>query len=117
LKGYATMKKLLEEDLEIEKIGLKTYGEWAKRFRNREVKSLFSSLAVDENGHAQGITSILAQLEDSTLEAVFYCPRCGWVLNLGRNPNPGVQVVCPMCGVKSVLVEEGGDFRLRPVSP
>jgi rubrerythrin len=109
------MEKLLREDLAVEELGIKTYGDWAKRFGDKGLKSLFQDLSVDEKGHAQGVISVLRQLEENTLEAVFYCPRCGWVLSLGRSPNPGFRVRCPMCGVTSELVEEEGDFRLEPV--
>lgn len=115
MRGYKTMQRLLAEDLEVEKLGIKTYGEWSKRFRDRDLKSLFRALSVGENGHAQGLINFMKQLQDNTLEAKFYCPRCGWTLSLETNPNPGVRVTCPMCGVTSQLLEEDGDFRLKPV--
>ena len=115
LKGFRTLEKLLKEDLEVENVGLKTYKEWSKRFGDRELKSFFLALSVDENGHARGLSNFLQQLQENTLEGVFYCPRCGWVLSLGTNPKPGVQVTCPMCGMTSELVEEEGDFQLKPV--
>jgi len=114
-EGFKTIRKLLEEDLEFEKSAVKTYSEFAERIEDVRISRLFQSLAEDEAGHVAGITAKLNKLKTGEAEVSFYCPRCEWTLNFGKNPNVDDEVRCPMCGMLFRLVERDGDYDVEEI--
>jgi rubrerythrin len=73
------------------------------------------SFSRDEAGHAAGQSKLLAMRETGDYDVKLFCPQCGWILSFGREPNIGSIRKCPMCGAKSILDEEEGDFLLKVV--
>lgn len=112
-KGFMTIRKLLAEDIEFERTAVKTYYGFVKRIEYSKIKKMFQSLAEDENGHTNGLTETLNKLEKGEFDVKFYCPRCGWTLNLGKGFHANDEVKCPMCENIFRLAEKNGDYILR----
>ena len=77
-----------------------TYKELAKP---AGVSDVYMSISLSASRHV-GLTKLSGQrglyelTEMGEVEVKFYCPRCGWTLNSGKNPKLGHEVKCPTCG-------------------
>lgn len=112
---FKTIRRLLEKDLEFERNAVKTYNGFSERIGDERFKEIFQSLAEDEAGHTAGLTEKLNDLKMGEVEVKFYCPRCGWTLNFGKNPNFGHEVKCPMCGNIFRLTWKNGDPNIEEI--
>jgi len=115
-KGFQSVILFLEEDLEFERIAVKTYHGFAERIEDLRIKEMFQSLAEDEAGHAAGLTEMLNRLKARKFEVKFYCPRCGWTLNFGKGSQIENEVKCPMCGNIFRLLERNEDYTIEEIT-
>jgi rubrerythrin len=113
MKGFKTVLGHLKEDLDRERAAVKTYREFANASSSEEARSMFLEFARAEQGHANGLLKLITDIEGGEHEVVFYCPVCGWEVNFGKNPGPGKEVRCRMCGAIFSLKEVDGDYQLQ----
>jgi rubrerythrin len=111
-RGFTSALATLRSDLEFEHAAVKLYAEYAKRIADPALKEMLRDFARAESGHVRGISAVIERLEGG-VPAVFFCPVCGWELDLGIEPADGTPIVCPMCKVTFTLTLRDGDFVLE----
>ncbi len=68
----------------------------------------------DETGHLRAIENKLEKIRTNKLNVGFYCPRCGWVLVYGCNPEVGQVIKCPACHVPiQLIINEDGEYAVE----
>jgi rubrerythrin len=112
-RGFSTMLQALRSDLEFERAAVRLYAEYAKRLDDPLLKEMLREFARAESGHVRGIGATIDRIEARGYPAVFFCPVCGWELDLGVEPADDVVTVCPMCSVSFVLELRDGDYVLQ----
>lgn len=112
-RGYLSIIKMIETDLEFEKDAVRIYNEFAEKVHDPQLKGMFTEFATSETGHVNGLRSIVQSIKDGEHEVKFYCPVCGWEVSFGNKPGIGDRARCRMCGVIFELIEIGGDYDIR----
>lgn len=113
MRGYKTVLELLKTDLEAERNAVKIYREFARSAASDETRSMLMEFARAEQGHANGLVKLISEIESGENDVLFYCPVCGWELNFGRSPEPGIAIRCRMCGSIFTIAEVDGDYELK----
>jgi rubrerythrin len=113
--GFRSIATALAADLVFEHGAVRIYGAAAAGANDPSVKELFRELARGEAGHARGLRTWLQRLAGGELPVLFFCPLCGWELDLGVDPAEGATVKCPMCPGRFALRLRRGDWLLDRV--
>jgi rubrerythrin len=111
-RGYKAALAALRSDLEFERLAVRRYADLAKRLDDPVLKEAMRALARAESGHVRGLKEMLVRVEGDAWPALFFCPVCGWQLDLGLDPSEDAVVICPMCSVSFTLSLHEGDFVL-----
>ncbi len=114
-RGNVGALATLRSDLEFEQRAIRLYADLAKRLDDPELKEALRALARAESGHARGLKAMIADIESAGYPVLFFCPVCGWQLDLGADPPAGTAITCPMCSVTFRLSLVEGDFVLDRV--
>lgn len=117
-RGYTRDLSHLRADYAFEEAAVKRYGQMAAAAHDPEVKALFEELARGEAGHRRGLRNLIARLEDPAWPVVFFCPLCGWEIDVGPDPAEGTVAKCRMCpGRFALRLDAGGDWTLQRLEP
>lgn len=111
-RGNEGALAVLRSDLEFEQRAVRLYADLAKRLDDPELKAAMRTLTRAESGHSRGLKAMIARIESAGYPALFFCPVCGWQLDLGADPPAGTAITCPMCSVAFTLSLVEGDFAL-----
>ena len=111
--GFRSIAAALAGDLDLERRAVKIYGTSAAAAHDPSVKELFRELARGEAGHARGLRTWLQRLVTVGFPVIFFCPLCGWELDLGASAAEGTQLKCPMCPGRFALRLHEGDWVLE----
>ena len=112
-RGSSSVLAALRSDLEFERNAVRLYADYAKRLDDPGLKEMLHRFARAESGHVRSIKAIIERVLAPGFPVVFFCPVCGWELDLGVEPPGGTSIVCPMCKVAFALRLRDGDFVLE----
>lgn len=113
--GFATVLKILNYNLDLERNALRRYREFAEKAKDESLKVFFINLAKAESGHINAIANVIRTIIEKTFDVSFFCPVCGWRINFGKDPKAGDITRCRMCGVTFELTEKDGDFDFKRI--
>ncbi len=114
-QGFATVLKMLNYNLDLERNALRRYRELAEMVKDNGLKDFFINLAKAESGHINAIANVIRTIIEKTFDVSFFCPVCGWRINFGKDPKVGDITRCRMCGVTFELTEKKEDFDFKRI--
>jgi rubrerythrin len=111
-RGFRWALQTLRSDLAFERRAVKLYGTFSRRLEDPVLREMMREFTRAESGHSKSLAEMIARVESAGFAAVFFCPVCGWELDLGPDPDDGASLACPMCAATFVLRLHDGDYSL-----